>query len=239
MGRGKAYGPQGVGLPEDVPRGAVAQDPAAAHDDHAVGLDDLLHAVGDVDHRNALLPEVPQDVEDPLAARRVEVGGRLVEDHIGRLHGEHAGDRHESLFPARARVGGRLASLSIPTVSRATPTPPDLRWREAEVAGPEGDILLDTHAHDLVVGVLEDHAHAPADLAVRLRVLRVEPVDEDSALLRDEQGVEVLHQGRLAAPVGADDGQVLPLGDLQVDPFQDGRPFRIVSNRQPLRLDHI
>jgi len=74
---------------------------------------------------------------------------------------------------------------------------------------------------------------------MRLRVLRVESVYENLPLLRHEQGIEVLHQGRLAAPVRTDDGKVLALGDLQIDPLQNGGPFRVVSTGQPLRLDHI
>jgi len=137
-------------------------------------------------------------------------------------------------------VGGALGEPQHPhRLEGHTDAAPDLRGRKAEVARAEGHVLLDAHPHDLVVGVLEDHAHAAADLSVGLRVFRAEAVDQDLALLRDEQGIEVLHQGRLAAPVGADDGQVLPLGDLQAHPLKDGGAFRFISGRQPSCLDHI
>ena len=235
LGRAETDGAQDIGFPEDVPRGAVAKDFPPAHDDDPVGIDDLVHAVGHVDDRDPLLPEVPEDVENPLAPRRVEIGSGLVENHIGRPHGQHAGYGHKALFASRQRVGGALGKPEHPHRLQGHPHPPaDLRGRKAEVARPEGDVLLDAHPHDLVVGVLEDHADAPADLAVGLGVFRVEAVDEDLPLLRDEQGVEVFHEGGFPAPVGADDGHVLPLGDFQAHPLQDGRVFRVVSVNEML-----
>ena len=220
-------------------RGAVAVDFPPAHHDDPVGIDDLVHAVGHVDDRDPLLPELPEDVENPLAPRRVEIGSGLVENHIGRPHGQHAGDGHKALFASRQRVGSALGKPEHPhRLQGHTHPPADLRRRKAEVARPEGDVLLDTHPHDLVVGVLEDHADAPADLAVCLGVFRVEAIDEDLPLLRDEQGVEVFHEGGFPAPVGSDDGHVLPFGDFQADPLQDGRVFRVVSVNEMLCLDH-
>ena len=70
----------------------------------------------------------------------------------------------------------------------------DLRRLYAEVFRPEGDVVLDDGSDDLIVGILEHHAHELADAPKLLRLLRIQPRDRTSALGRQEERIEVTRQ---------------------------------------------
>ena len=86
--------------------------------------------------------------------------------------------------------------------------PPDLLRRHAEVLGREGHVLLHHIRDDLVVGVLEHHAHAAADLEQQRFVHGVHAVDAHPAARGQQHGVEGLgERGFSAAVVAEDDGE--------------------------------
>ena len=74
----------------------------------------------------------------------------------------------------------------------------NLRGRQPQVLRAEGDVLLDDRRHQLVVGVLEDHPHALTDLPQHGAIAGVHAVDEDLAVGRQQQGVEVFGEGGFA-----------------------------------------
>jgi hypothetical protein len=99
---------------------------------------------------------------------------------------------------------------------------------EAEVGGPEGHVLADGGHEELVVGVLEDDAHAPAHLG-DVGVVDAEAVDPDGAGGGPQDAVEVEHQRGLAGPVGPEDGDALAGRDGQVHVPQRPVAVRVVE----------
>ncbi len=118
------------------------------------------HLVGDHHHRHALAREFDHYVEHLVDHLRVERGGRLVEQHRDRIHGECARDRHALLLPARelTRVlrgvlgqPDALEQLGALGVRLVTRTIEYLHLRQREILG---------HRHVWKqLEVLEHHAH--------------------------------------------------------------------------------
>ncbi len=68
------------------------------------------HLVGDHDHRHAAAGKVHHDVEDLVDHFRVQRGGRLVEQHDLRVHGQRPGDR-DALLLATGQLSRVLVGL--------------------------------------------------------------------------------------------------------------------------------
>ena len=85
---------------------------AAVHEDHAI-RDVLgeLHLVGDDHHGHALGCEAGHDVQDLTDELGIERGGRLVEQHQPRLHGQRPSDGDALLLAAREHVRIDVAFL--------------------------------------------------------------------------------------------------------------------------------
>src|SRR5688572_9496362 len=82
----------------------------------------------------------------------------------------------------------------------------DLVARESEVERPEGDVVVEGRAEELVLSLLEDEAELPPHDPVALSV-EAPSEDEDLARRRlDETGDEV-EEGRLAGAVRAHEGE--------------------------------
>ncbi len=84
---------------------------AVAHHGHAVGdRRQLLEAVRDVDHPDALVPQPAEDAEEVERVVLRERGRRLVEDQHARVGPERARDLHELLLghAERARLALRI-----------------------------------------------------------------------------------------------------------------------------------
>ena len=77
----------------------------------------------------------------------------------------------------------------------------DLLARHAQILGRECDVLFDDVCNDLVIRVLEHHAHAPADLKQEFFVARVHALDVDLAAAWQQDCVEGLGKRRFAATV--------------------------------------
>ena len=92
----------------------------------------------------------------------------------------------------------RAIALHADGSERVSHAHADLRRLYAEVFRPEGDIVLNDGSDDLIVGILEHHAHELADAPELLRLLRIQPRDRTSALGRQEERIEVTRQRRLA-----------------------------------------
>ena len=102
----------------------------------------------------------------------------------------------------------------------------DLGLRHAHVERPEGHVLEDGGAEELVVRVLEDEANLGAD------PLHALPIDEHSADPHGAVGggvdpVEVEHEGALAGAVRADERHLLAPRDPQVDAPQGLEAVRV------------
>ena len=84
---------------------------AVLEGDDAVGADDLVHLLGDVDDGEALGVQLAHGAQHLLATGRVEHGRRLVEHQDATRHGQHAGQRRALLLPAGQQV--RLAQTQV------------------------------------------------------------------------------------------------------------------------------
>ena len=134
--------------------------------------------------------------------------------------------------PIESWWGARSAAWRMRTASSATrDARQDLAGLEALVERAEGDVFVHGGHEELVVGVLEDQPDAGADVVQRVAG-DGEPGDLEHALA-GHQAVEVVHEGGLAGPVGAEQRDALAVLDVQVDAAQrlaarpgSGRPAR-------------
>ena len=154
-----------------IPDAASAGAPSTMHPVHE--RQPHVEAVLDDDERRAGgLERAPHGVAHLGDARRVEVGGRLVEQDHARPHREHAGEREPLLLPTREGRGRPVERHVEPDRVERLPHPrPDLLARDAEVLAAERDVVADAGEDRLAVGILQHHArataHARRGLAVR------------------------------------------------------------------------
>ena len=145
--------------------------------------------------------QVGHHVEERFARLRVESCGGLVEhEHLG-LHGEHARKRHTALLAAREFEGaasGDFLGVKPYGAQGALDPRRDLLFRKAQVARPEGDIFRHGCREELVLGVLEHHADAPAHVVGGTLLRDIAPEGDDAAVCGVQDAVHVLDEGRLA-----------------------------------------
>ena len=119
----------------------------------------------------------------------------------------------------------------------------DLVARHTQILRRECDILFDDVRHDLVVRVLEHHAHAPANLKQERLVHRVHALDIDLAAAWQQDCVEGLGERRFAAAVVAEDHDKAAAFDGHIHPAQRAGVHLVFRARigegQVLGLDHF
>ena len=121
--------------------------------------------MGGDDERLSPLVELIQHLHDLLRAGRIEIGGGLIQDHNLGLHGQDAGNGHPLLLPATQMVGRTaLISGEAHILQSKAHVLFDLLGWISQIGRPEGDVLVNRRRKELVVRVLEDHAHCPAHL---------------------------------------------------------------------------
>jgi len=189
--------------------------------------------VRDEHHRDARLAVELGDSRKHLAAAlRVEHGSRLVEHDAARPHGDDARNGDALLLSAGQKMRRVLAVVvHADEPERLVHAAADLVRGYAEILGREGDILLHHVGDDLVVGVLEDHADAAADLQQQILIPRVHAVDRHAATLRQQDRVEVFGQRRLSAAVVAQDRHKAALLDREVKSLEYHLIFLLVLPR--------
>ena len=193
----------------------------------------------DHDYGHAAGLEFTDDAHESGPSARIEHGRGLIEHEHARLHGERTRDGNALFLPARERM--RLMPLEAHEphgLERCAHALGDLRGRDTHVLGAESDIVLDERRHELVIGILEHHAHMRAHGVDERGARRVEAVDGHAALIRHEQGVEVPSKRRLARPVTAEHGQDLAVTDRQAHMGQR-IALAIVGVADILDVDHV
>ena len=191
---------QPLGLGKQLARRPLQRNAPLIHDDDAVGRKRLAHEVGNGHHRHTLLVVQTRDHSQHFgAALRVEHGGGFVEhEHVG-AHGQDAGNADALLLPAREKVGRTVAQIAqFHLAQRPVYARDHLVARHAQILGAEGDILLHHCRHNLVIGLLKDHAHCRADVAQSLLVARVPAFHPNLTRIGQEQPVEVARERGLA-----------------------------------------
>ncbi len=104
-----------AGMAEDRQRAALFDDPAALHDNDAIGhFGDDAHVVGDEDDRGAeFLFQLAHQFEDLCLHRHVERRRRFVGNQHFRSAGERHGDHH-----ALAHAAGKFVRILRKTPAR-------------------------------------------------------------------------------------------------------------------------
>ena len=178
--------------------------------------------MGDEHHGDPLFPVEPLNgVYDLLPPHRVQHGGGLIQHDALRAHGQHARDGHPLLLPAGQKMGGVAGVFAHAHGGQGLVHPlPDLGGGHAQILRAEGHVLLHHAGDNLVIRVLEHHAHPAADVQQELLVAGVHAVHVHLARCGQENGVEVLGQGGFPRPVVAQHRHKLPRPDGQGDPVQ-------------------
>ena len=134
---------------------------AMIHGDDSVRQDGLFHLMGNIDDRNMLFPVQGQHGADDVPAPFwVEHRCRLIKNDAPRLQGNDTGDGNALFLPARQAMGRVFGIGRHPDKSQCLLHPgPDLRTGHPDILQPESDIFLDDSSYDLVVRILENHAH--------------------------------------------------------------------------------
>ena len=91
----------------------------------------------------------------------------------------------------------------------------DFIRRDAQVFRPKSHVFFDDGGDDLVIRILEDHAHVLAYLPDIVGVIGPHAADFTRAGRRRQEDIEMLGQRRLAGTVGPDDGDKFALADFQ------------------------
>ena len=86
----------------------------------------------------------------------------------------------------------------------------DFFRRHAEILRTKGHVLFYDGCNDLVIGILEDHAHLLADIPDMLGVIGPQATNFTRAFCRYEKDVEMLGQRRLSRTISADNGYKFP-----------------------------
>ena len=125
-------------------------------------------------------------------------------------------------------MGGVAGKVAHPNGLKGRVHPAaDLVGSHAQVFRGEGYVLLHNACHDLVVRVLEHHAHLAADVQQARLVGGVDAADRHRALGGQEDSVEMLGKGGLARAVVAQDGHegAFLNGEVQVVQHGGGYPL--------------
>ena len=175
--------------------------------------------VRDEHDRDALLAAQALDgVNDLAPALRVEHRRRLVEHDALRAHGDHARDGDALLLPAGEQVRRVRAVFIHPHLpQRLIDAAANFIRRDAEVFRRERHVLLDHVRDDLVVRVLKHHADAAPDLQQQRLILRIHAPDVHATALRQQNGVKMLGERGLSAPVVPQHRHKAPLLDREVE----------------------
>ena len=215
-----------------------AGDPAVVEHDDLVGERDRREAVGD-DQRRPAAHHLAQAGADAGLGRRVDRGGRVVEDEDARVDGEGARDRDPLPLSARERdaalADDRVVSLrqALDELVRLREPrhPLDLRVRQLGQA--ERDVV--PHRGREEERILGDDADRAAQRR-ELHVAHVHSVDEhaprvDVVEARHERGERRLPGARVA-----DEGDRRPGVEREVEVLEH-RPARQVRERDVLEAD--
>ena len=164
--------------------------------------------VGDEHHGDAQLPvELADGLHDLVPAMGVQHGGGFVHDHAAGLHGDDTRDGHPLFLSAGEEVRGVGGVVAHAHHGQGLVHPAaNLRRGHAQVLRGKGHVLFHHVGHNLVVRVLENHAHRAAHGQQLVLLGGVQSVHPDFAPGGQEDGVQVLGQGGFARAVVAQNG---------------------------------
>ena len=188
--------------------------------------------VGHDDHRHAVIMQFVEEVEQRAFRRRVEISRRFVRQHDGWFRHQSTCDRDSLLLASRqfARtVGDPIAEADLVQGFECTLSS-DRSWNSL-IEQRDADVLHDVQFADQIEG-LEDEADLSTSDRTEFLVWKCGDIDAFQQVRPAGGRVQAskqVHQGRFSGTGGAHDGQVLPLGNIQIDPSEgvdENRPIR-------------
>ena len=84
-----------------------------------------------------------------------------------------------------------------------------------KILGAERHIVFHERRHNLVIGILEDHARSRANVIDVFRIARIEAINEHASLIGNKQGIHMLRERRFARTIAAKNADELPFCDIQ------------------------
>ncbi len=233
-------------MPEDLGGRAVHDGAVAGQIGDPVGvLDHAFQAVfGEQDGHSEVVHQPGDRGEHLLGSRRVERGGRLVQDQYPGVRGQHRTDGDALLLAA-----GQLVQRAVAQVGETEQVEGlldalahHLRWN-GQLLHPVGEFLLHRVGDEAGQRVLPHHPDHVGQFTRRV-VRGVPAVDGDPAAQGAagevrHQTVHGAEQGRLADTRPADHQAEFALRDVQVDVAQDGGVTALVHHADPVESDHL
>jgi hypothetical protein len=212
---------------EDVSDRSVGEESAFIEQESAMaGIEDEIEAVTGDDAGDG---EGIEDVAQFASASWIKIAGGFVhQDDVG-MHGDDTCDGDATSF-----AGGEMEGDAFVAVRRETDlgkgtinAAPDFVRGQAEIEGPESDVIGDRGVNDLVVGVLEDDPEFLVDLAASSGGGEIATGDGDGALeVLDETGQDEEQRG-FAGAVGADQADTFAMAQVECDIAKRLAAFRI------------
>ena len=170
--------------------------------------------MGDHDDGHALIVERAHDAHEALAAPGVEHRGGLVQDEDLRVHRKGARDGDALLLSAGKRVRLVLLKPRKTDVFEALCYAfPQLSGWNAEVLGPEGNVVFHEGGDQLVIRVLKYHAGALANRVGMLACGGVHAAYLHPPFIGNEQRVHMLRERGFPRPVAAEHAYELAARD--------------------------
>ena len=208
---------------ENLARRVAEQHLGVIHHKQTVGnLCDILHRVGhDEDGRAGLLVVAADQLKNLVTARRIEARGRLIEHEYVRPHGDNACDGYAALLTAGQRKRRLVGKLRCKADCRHgfAHALVNLGLRQFHVGRAVGNVLRDGLLEQLVFRILEHQTDAEARFAAALALGIPDglAVEQDLALGRLQQTVQVLNERRLARTGVTDHTENFAFFDFQVN----------------------
>ncbi|MNN54343.1 hypothetical protein D3C81_1691560 [compost metagenome] len=186
--------------------------------DVAAQLLSLFQVMGGEDDGDAFLVQLGEEAPHRTAQLDIDARGRLVENQQARLVDQGAGDHQPALHAAGQRTRRYIALVPQTELGQVLlGTLPGHFGRDAVVTG---------LGHDDVEGLFElvevEFLRHHADAALERGGLAIEVVTEDvhAATGFVDQGREDADGGGLAGAIGAEQGEEVTFGDIQVNTLE-------------------
>ena len=208
----------------DCRRGVEAEAAGIEGHDAVAEAGGEVHVVGDEEEGAAVCVETTEEGADLCGAGGVQAGGWFVQDQEFRAHGEDTCDGDPAFFAAAEGEGGAGAEgfRGEADVAQGS-VDAGVEVGEAEVAGAEGDVVEDGVGKKLGLRELEDEADPAAEGAKVRGVGEVDVADREVSGGGQEEAVEVLGEGGLSGPAGADEGDDTVPDKVEVEVLKGGR----------------
>ena len=217
-------------------KGAVVDDVAVFHGDHALGACGEGLFVGDHDDGLAAFGDLLEDIGDEFGVSAIEVSGGFVGEEDGGFVGECAGDGDALLFAAGEAIGFAFEFVGEAEIFEEVCSAVHGEWafESGEFEHWESDVFLGGEFLEEVME-LEDEADFLVAEDGEFEVAEgggVGVIDEDSAgwleglavvmvLGGSIEAAEEVEEGAFPGATGSYDGDVITAGDIDGDAFED------------------